>query len=92
MNKKEFIAAFAEKANITKKEADKMLNCFLEVVETSLVGGDDVRFIGFGSWETKIRKARELRNPQTKKTMKVAEKRVVKFKVGKSLADKVNAK
>ena len=61
-------------------------------VEENLVAGNDVKFIGFGSWETKTRNARELRNPQTGKKMKVAAKRVVKFKAGKALADKVAAK
>lgn len=92
MTKKEFVSALSKKAAITGKEADKLVKCFLEVVEESLVAGNDVRFIGFGSWETRKREARELRNPQTGKKMKVAAKRVVKFKVGKALADKVAAK
>ncbi|AVQ17131.1 DNA-binding protein HU [Fusobacterium gonidiaformans 3-1-5R] len=92
MTKKEFVAALAKKAEVTGKEADKMVKCFLELVEESLVAGNDVKFIGFGSWETKKREARKLRNPQTGKEMKIAAKRVVKFKVGKALADKVAAK
>ena len=89
MTKKEFVSALSKKAAITGKEADKLVKCFLEVVEESLVAGNDVRFIGFGSWETRKREARELRNPQTGKEMKVEAKKAVKFKAGKALSEKI---
>lgn len=92
MTKKEFVAALAAKTEMTQKDTEKMVKAFLEVVEETLVSGNEVRFIGFGTWETRKREARKLKNPQTGKDMKVPAKRVVKFKVGKALADKVAAK
>ncbi|WP_315522880.1 HU family DNA-binding protein [Fusobacterium massiliense] len=91
MTKKEFINAFAEKGGLKKNEAEKLVGAFLETVEEALVKGELVRFIGFGSWEVKERAAREVMNPQTKKKIKVGAKKVVKFKVGQTLADKVAA-
>ncbi len=90
MNKKEFIALFAEKGNFpTKAEAERKLDAFLDLVEETLVKGDEVNFIGWGKWEVKSKPARVGRNPQTGKEIKIAAKRVVNFKVGKKLADKV---
>ena len=74
---------------MTKKEFERLVAAFLETVEDALLKGEGVRFIGFGSWEVKERAAREVTNPQTKKKIKVEAKKVVKFKVGKPLADKV---
>ncbi|MBS9776140.1 MAG: HU family DNA-binding protein [Fusobacterium sp.] len=89
MTKKEFISAFAKKTELTIKDSEKLVKAFLETIEESLAAKKDVRFIGFGTWEIKKREAREVRNPQTGKTIKVKAKNVVKFKVGKSLADKI---
>ncbi|MBS9775591.1 MAG: HU family DNA-binding protein [Fusobacterium sp.] len=89
MTKKEFVAAFAEKGGLKLKESEKLVSAFLETVEEGLVKTKGVRFIGFGSWEVKKREAREVMNPQTGKKMKVKAKSVVKFKVGKTLADKI---
>jgi DNA-binding protein HU-beta len=90
MNKKEFIALFTEKGNFpTKAEAERKLDAFLDLVEETLVKGDEVNFIGWGKWEVKSKPARVGRNPQTGKEIKIAAKRVVNFKVGKKLADKV---
>lgn len=90
MNKKDFISLFAEKGNFaTKIEAEKKLNSFLETIEDVLVKGDEVNFIGWGKWEVKAKPARVGRNPQTGKEIKIAAKKVVSFKVGKKLSDKV---
>lgn len=89
MTKKEFIDLYAEKGNITKKEAEKQVNLFLESVEDALVKGEEVSFVGWGKWEIVERAAREVRSPQTKEMIKVPAKKAVKFKVGKLLADKV---
>lgn len=89
MTKKEFVAAFAKKGELKLKDSERLVKTFLEVVEETLIAGDDVKFIGFGSWEVKKREAREVRNPQTNKKMKVKAKKVVKFKAGKTLAEKI---
>ena len=89
MTKKEFVDAFAKKGELKIKDSERLVAAFLETVEDALLKGEGVRFIGFGSWEVKERAAREVTNPQTKKKIKVEAKKVVKFKVGKPLADKV---
>lgn len=90
MNKKDFIGLFASKGNFsTKIEAEKKLNSFLETIEEVLVKGEEVNFIGWGKWEVKAKPARVGRNPQTGKEIKIAAKKVVTFRVGKKLADKV---
>ena len=91
MTKKEFVNAFAEKGVLKIKDSERLVNAFLGTIEDALLKGDGVRFIGFGSWEVKERSAREVKNPQTGKMIKVEAKKVVKFKVGKPLADKVAA-
>ena len=91
MNKKEFIALFAERGNFeTKAEAERKLVAFLSTVEEALVSGEEVNFIGWGKWEVKEKAARTGRNPQTGKKIKIPAKKVVSFKVGKKLAEKVN--
>lgn len=91
MNKKEFIALFAERGGFeTKAEAERKLVAFLSTVEETLVKGEDVNFIGWGKWEVKEKAARTGRNPQTGKKIKIPAKKVVSFKVGKKLAEKVN--
>ena len=90
MNKKELVALFAEKGNFaTKAEAERKLEAFFNLVEETLVKGEEVNFIGWGKWEIKAKPARVGRNPQTGKEIKIAAKKVVNFKVGKKLADKV---
>lgn len=90
MNRKDFIALFAERGNFaTKTEAEKKLNSFLETVEEILTKGEEVNFIGWGKWEVKSKPARVGRNPQTGKEIKISAKKVVSFRVGKKLADKV---
>lgn len=89
MTKKDFVTAFAKKNELKLKEAEKLVSSFLGLVEESLMDGQDVRFIGFGSWEVRKREGRTVKNPMTKKPMKIKAKKVVKFKVGKTLADKI---
>ncbi len=90
MNKSELIDGMAEHAGITKAAAKKALESFLGNVEDTLKKGGRVSLVGFGSWSVSKRNAREGRNPQTGKTIKIAAKNVVKFKAGSDLADAVN--
>ena len=91
MNKTEFIAAIAEKAELSKKDAEKALKAFTAVVEEELKKGEKIQLVGFGTFEVSERAAREGRNPQTGATMKIEACKVPKFKPGKALKDAVNA-
>ena len=90
MNKTELIAAIAEQAEISKKDAEKALKAFVDVVTEQLKEGEKVQLVGFGTFEVSERAAREGRNPQTGKTMKIAACKAPKFKAGKALKDLVN--
>ena len=90
MNKTEFIAAVAEKAEISKKDSEKALKAFVDVVAEQLKAGDKVQLVGFGTFEVVDRPAREGRNPKTGETMKIAASKAPKFKAGKALKDVVN--
>jgi len=90
MNKSNLVDAMAEDAGISKADAKKCLESFLENVGGSLKKGDRVSLVGFGSWSVSRRAAREGRNPQTGKTIKIAAKNVVKFKAGSDLQKAVN--
>jgi DNA-binding protein HU-beta len=90
MNKSDLIDAMAADAGITKAAAKKSLESFLGNVEKSLKKGNRVSLVGFGSWSVSKRAAREGRNPQTGKTIKIAAKNVVKFKGGSDLQNSVN--
>ena len=89
MSKKEFVDAYAKATGETKKRSEELVNQFLETVEKTLLKGDSVQFVGWGTFEVKERAARTGINPQTKKEIKIPAKNVVKFKVGKKLADNV---
>ena len=91
MNKTELVAAIAEKAEISKKDSEKALKAFIDVVSDQLKKGDKVQIVGFGTFEVSERAAREGRNPQTGKTMKIAACKAPKFKAGKALKDEVTA-
>ena len=91
MNKTELIAAIAEQAEISKKDAEKALKAFVDVVTEQLKEGEKVQLVGFGTFEVSERAAREGSNPQTGKTMKIAACKAPKFKAGKALKDEVNA-
>ena len=91
MNKTELIAAVAEKAEISKKDAEKSVKAFTDVVSEELVNGGKIQLVGFGTFEVSERPAREGRNPRTGETMTIAATKTPKFKVGKALKDMVNA-
>ena len=91
MNKTELIAAIAEQAEISKKDAEKALKAFVDVVTEQLKEGEKVQLVGFGTFEVSERAAREGRNPQTGETMTIAASKSPKFKAGKALKDAVNA-
>ena len=90
MNKTEFIAAVAEKAEISKKDSEKALKAFVDVVAEQLKAGDKVQLVGFGTFEVSERAAREGRNPQTGETMEIKASKTPKFKAGKALKDMMN--
>ena len=90
MNKQELIAVMAEKANLSKKDAEAALNAFVGAVEDALVKGDKVQLVGFGGFEVRERAARTGRNPQTGAEMKIAAAKVPAFKAGKALKDLIN--
>ena len=90
MNKTELIAAVAEKAEISKKDAEKAVKAFTDVVTEELVNGGKVQLVGFGNFEVSERPAREGRNPRTGETMTIAASKTPKFKPGKALKDEIN--
>ena len=91
MNKTELVAAVAEQADISKKDSEKVLIAFVDVVTEEMKKGEKVQLVGFGTFEVSERAAREGRNPQTGKTMKIEACKAPKFKAGKALKDAVNA-
>lgn len=90
MNKTELVAAIAEKAQITKKDADAALKAFTDVVSDELKNGEKIQLVGFGTFEVSERPAREGRNPRTGETMTIAASKQPKFKPGKALKDAIN--
>ncbi len=90
MNKQELIAVMAEKANLSKKDAEAALNAFVGAVEDALVKGDKVQLVGFGGFEVRERAARTGRNPQTGAEMKIDAAKVPAFRAGKALKDLIN--
>lgn len=91
MNKVELVAAIAEKAELSKKDAEKALTAFIETVEETLAKGDKIQLVGFGTFEVRDRAARTCRNPLTKEIMEIAASKAPAFKAGKALKDVVNA-
>ena len=93
MTKKEFIALYAEKAKFeTKADAERKLDAVLDLFEEVLVKGEEVNFTGWGKFEVKETAARVGRNPKTGEELQIPAKKVIKFKAGKGLADKVDAR
>jgi len=92
MNKNELISAMAAKAEMSKKDAEKALRAFEDVVVAELVGGGKVQLVGFGTFDVAERAAREGRNPQTGAPMQISASKAPRFKVGKMLKDAVNKK
>ncbi len=89
MNKAELIASVADSAEITKADAAKAIQGFIDAITDTLSDGDKVILVGFGTFSVVKRAAREGRNPQTGKKMKIKAKKVVKFKAGTKLADSI---
>ncbi len=89
MNKTELIDSVAAKTGASKAKTAEMLDAMMASVKESLAKNESVQLIGFGTFEVTERAAREGRNPATGAAMKIAAKKVVKFKVGKALADSV---
>ncbi len=90
MNKTELVAAMAEQAQISKKDAEAALKAFTDVVAEELKANGKVQLVGFGTFEVSERAAREGRNPQTGETMTIAASKAPKFKAGKALKDMIN--
>ena len=91
MNKQELITGIAEKAELTKKDAEKALAAFTDVVKEELGKGGKVQLVGFGTFEVSERAARDCRNPQTGETMRIEACKAPKFKAGKALKEAVNS-
>ena len=91
MNKAELVAAVAEKTGFTKKDAETAINAFLTAVEDSLVEGEKVQLIGFGTFETRERKSSQGRNPRKPdEIIDIPASKAPVFKAGKALKDAVN--
>jgi DNA-binding protein HU-beta len=90
MNKAELIDSMAEGAGLSKADAKKALDAFIETTTNALKTGDRVALVGFGSFAVSERSARTGRNPQTGKEINIAAKKVVKFKAGADLGSAVN--
>ena len=89
MTKVELIAAVANDANLTKKDAEAAVNSALNAITAALKEGDKVQLVGFGSFEVKSRAARTGRNPRTKEVVEIPASKVPVFKAGKALKDAV---
>ena len=92
MNKTELIAAIAEQAELSKKDAEKALKAFVDIVGEELKKGEKVQMVGFGTFELSERPERAGRNPQTGEVMQIAASKTPQFKAGKALKDLVNVK
>lgn len=89
MNKTELIAAVAEKADLSKKDAEAAITAAVEAITGALIEGEKVQLVGFGSFEVKTRAARVGRNPKTREEIPISEARLPVFKAGKALKDAV---
>lgn len=90
MNKTELVAAIAEQSELSKKDSEKALKAFIDVVTSELKKGEKIQLVGFGTFEVIERAAREGRNPLTGEKMKIKASKAPKFKAGKALKDAVN--
>lgn len=90
MNKTELVAAIAKQTELSKKDAEKAVKAFTDVVTAELKKGEKIQLVGFGTFEVSERSAREGRNPQTGDTMTIEASKTPKFKAGKALKDAVN--
>ncbi|MEJ2690846.1 MAG: HU family DNA-binding protein [Deltaproteobacteria bacterium] len=89
MNKGDLVEKVAQECNMSKAAAEQALNSVLGAITEAMSGGDKVTLVGFGTFSASNRAAREGRNPQTGKTIKIPARKVVKFKAGSKLADAV---
>ena len=89
MNKAELINAAADKAGLSKKDTEAVINAAIDVITASLKDGDKVQLVGFGAFEVKARAARIGRNPKTKESIEIPASKVPVFKPGKALKDAV---
>lgn len=92
MNKTELIAEVAEKAGLTKKDADAAVKAVVDAITEALVKGDKVQLVGFGTFEVRERAARFGRDPRTGESMEIAASKAPAFKAGQGLKDAVNGK
>ncbi|MBR5539742.1 MAG: HU family DNA-binding protein [Clostridia bacterium] len=90
MNKTELIEAIVKETGLKKKDAEAALAATIGAIETALAKGDKVQLVGFGTFETKKRAAREGRNPKTGETIKIAASKFPAFSAGKAFKDKIN--
>ena len=90
MNKAELVAAMADKADLSKKDAEAALKAFTDVVAEELKKGEKIQLVGFGTFEVSERAERVGRNPQTGDEMKIPASKAPKFKAGKALKDMMN--
>ncbi|MGN0347368.1 MAG: HU family DNA-binding protein [Lachnospiraceae bacterium] len=90
MNKTELVASIADKAGVSKKDAEAVVSAFTDTVTKELKKGGKVSLVGFGTFEVSSRSARTGRNPQTGATMKIAASKAPKFKAGKAFKDALN--
>ncbi len=90
MNKTELVAAIAEKTELSKKEAEKALKAFTDIVAEELAKGEKIQLVGFGTFEVSERAEREGRNPRTKEAIIIPASKAPKFKPGKALKEQIN--
>lgn len=91
MNKAELVAAIADKTELSKKDSEKALKAFIDVIAEELAKGEKIQLVGFGTFEVSERAAREGRNPQSGEPMNIPASKAPKFKAGKALKDMINA-
>lgn len=90
MNKAELVADVADRAGLTKKDAEKAVNAVVDTIEGALTKGDKVSLVGFGTFEVRTRAARSGRNPRTGATLRIKASKVPAFKAGKALKDSIS--
>lgn len=90
MKKQELVAAIAQEAEISKKDAERALSAAINTISKALADGDKIQLVGFGTFEVRERAARTGKNPRTGEMIKIAASKVPAFKAGKALKDVVN--
>jgi len=90
MNKGDLVSKVADSAEISKTQAQTAVDAVFDTIQSTLKSGDKAAFVGFGTFSTSVRAARDGRNPATGATIKIPQKTMVKFKAGKALSESVN--